>query len=440
MDHFEYRDGVLHAEDVPADRIAELAGTPTYVYSRATLLTHLERFTRAFAPLDPLVCFAVKSCSNVAILNLLAEAGAGMDIVSGGELRRALAAGTPSERCVYAGVGKTDEEILLALESGIGLFNCESAAEFENIARLAASTGREARVALRVNPDVDPRTHRHTSTGQRSTKFGIDLEDAPAFFARYAQTEGCSLCGLHAHIGSPVREVAPYVRAARRLLEVVDTLRSNGHRIDTLDLGGGFAADYATSEAPPASTYAEALTPLLADRVRDGLRIILEPGRSIAANAGILLGRVQYVKDSGDRRFAILDAGMHTLLRPSHYDAFHFIWPCAPGPDLVPPTRCEAPELPGLERFDVVGPICETGDYLALDRPLPDLHRGDLLAVFGSGAYGMTMASRYNSMPLPAEVLVDGGELHLIRRRETPEDLMAHEAPRAGATIPEGTR
>jgi diaminopimelate decarboxylase len=428
MDHFEYRDSELHAEDVPLHCIADAVGTPTYVYSRATFLEHLRRFQTAFAPLSPTICFAVKSCSNLAILNLLAEAGAGMDIVSGGELRRALTAGTAPEHCVYAGVGKTDEEINYALDSNIGMFNCESGPEFENIAGLAKARGVRPRVALRVNPDVDPNTHRHTTTGVRSTKFGIDIEDAAGFFDRHAGNPNCELCGLHAHIGSPVREVAPYVRATQRLLELIDLLKTRGHAISTLDIGGGFAADYETGEAPSAQVYADALVPLLEERVRDGLQIIMEPGRSIAANAGLLVARVQYVKVAGDRRFAILDAGMHTLLRPSHYDAFHFTWPCSPEQAHVPATRSATPEMEGLLRYDVVGPICETGDYIALDRALPPLKRGDLLGVFGSGAYGMSMANRYNSMPLPAEVLVDGESFHVIRQRESIEDLFSHES------------
>lgn len=427
MDHFRFRDAVLHVEDVELEQIARTFGTPTYVYSNATLLEHLERFQTAFEALAPRVCFAVKSCSNLAILELLARHGAGMDLVSGGELRRALAANVDPSMCVFAGVGKTDEEITQALDAGVGLFNCESEPEFLNIARLAARSGRHARVALRVNPDVDPKTHRHTTTGVRSTKFGIDIEDAPAFFDKHAGADACELCGLHAHIGSPVREVAPYVRSVSRLLETVDQLEAAGHTISILDIGGGFAADYQTGEAPSAQAYADQIVPLLADRVRRGMEVVLEPGRSIAANAGILLARVQYIKDAGEHRFAILDAGMHTLLRPSHYDAFHFIWPCQPRNGLVPEKRELEPAMQGLEPYDVVGPICETGDYLALDRKLPPLQRGDLVAVFGTGAYGMSMASRYNSMPLPAEVLVQDDVIHLIRDRESSEDLFAHE-------------
>lgn len=428
MDHFQFKQGTLHAEDIPVEVIAESAGTPTYVYSTATLLEHLSRFQTAFAPIDPTICFAVKSCSNLAILSLISEAGAGMDIVSGGELARILKAGCDPAQCVYAGVGKTDEEIAYALREGVGLFNCESAAEFENIAGIAAREGRLARIALRVNPDVDPITHRHTTTGIRATKFGINTEDVPAFFDRFAATDSCELCGLHVHIGSPVYTTAPYVEAIERLLGLIDTLEARGHEIKTIDIGGGFAAEYVSGEAPSAAMYAEVIVPLLQGRVDRGTRVILEPGRSISANAGILLARVQYIKQTSTQRFAILDAGMHTLLRPSHYDAFHFAWPCTPRNGLLPETRAKSPSLAGLETYDLVGPICETGDYLALDRKLPPLERGDFIAIFAAGAYGMSMSSRYNSMPLPAEILVDGESFREIRRRESLGDLFAHES------------
>lgn len=429
MDHFCYRSGSLFAEGVGLEQLAREAGTPLYVYSRATFEAHLERFQRAFAPLDPQICFAAKSCPNLSILRLLSERGAGLDIVSGGELARALAAGARAGDCVFAGVGKSDQEIRDALVAGVGLFNCESAPEFENIAQQARSLGKRARVALRINPDVDVHAHRHTTTGIRATKFGVDIEDAPAFFDTYADTEGCSLCGLHLHIGSPIRTCEPFVTAINYALKLIDNLAARGHTIDTLDIGGGFAADYESGEALSAEDYARVIVPLLQERVMQGLRIIIEPGRSIAANAGVLLARVQYLKRAGNHRFAILDAGMHTLLRPSHYDAFHFIWPVTPPDGLVPLTRCERPALDGLEPCDVVGPICETGDFLALDRPLPVIARGDLLAVFGTGAYGMSMASRYNSFGLPPEVLVEGDSWRLIRSRETIDELFAHEKP-----------
>jgi diaminopimelate decarboxylase len=369
----------------------------------------------------------VKSSGNLAICRTLAERGAGMDVVSGGELFRALAAGVPAERCVYAGVGKTDEEIVYALEAGLGLFNVESEAEFENIAAIAKRLGKRCDAALRVNPDVDPKTHRYTSTGKGESKFGVDIERAKAFFRRYGRDPFCRLIGIHLHIGSPVYSVDPYVESIRKATALIDELAAEGSAVTTLDLGGGFGADYETDQTPILAAYADAIVPLLQERVARGLRIILEPGRTLVANAGVLLTRVLYVKVSGDKTFAICDAGMHSLLRPSHYQAFHFIWPAEPARAFAPPRRAKEMPLQGLVPMDVVGPICESGDFLAIDRPLPPLARGDLLAVFTAGAYGMSMASRYNAHPLPAEGLVDGTELATIRRRETYEDLVAHE-------------
>lgn len=429
MDHFTYRDGALHCEGMCLSAVADACGTPAYVYSAATLREHLQRLSSAWAALSPRICFSVKSCPNVAVLRTLVDAGAGMDVVSGGELARALRAGCPPGRIVYAGVGKTDGEIAMALREGIGLFNVESEPELENIGRIAESEGAVAHCALRVNPDVDPRTHRHTTTGTRETKFGVDIARARDLLARHASSRHAVIDGIHLHIGSPVYDTAPYVESVRRALELIDDAQANGSRIRTLDLGGGFGADYETGQSPPAAQYAEAVSPLLAPRVRDGLQLILEPGRTIAANAGILLARVLYVKRGGARTFVICDAGMHSLLRPSHYDAFHFIWPVRPSPGMVPPRRAREMPMDGLETVDVVGPLCETGDYLALGRPLPTVERGDLLAVFTAGAYGMSMASRYNSHPLPCEVMVDGDRAMLVRRRESLEDLTAHEDP-----------
>jgi diaminopimelate decarboxylase len=427
MDHFAYRGGVLHAERVPVAAIADAVGTPCYVYSRATLVDHYDRFAAAFAELEPLICFAVKSCSNPAICRALAGRGAGMDIVSGGELHRARLAGVDPARCVYAGVGKTDREIDEALDAGVGWFNVESEAEFQNLRDRARARGRPCRAALRVNPDVDPRTHRYTTTGTRETKFGVDIDRARAFFGAYAGDEHCDLAGLHVHIGSPVYRVAAYVESIDKVLALVDRLAEDGHRVEMLDVGGGFGADYESSQSPTAQAYADAIVPRLVDHVRAGLAIVLEPGRALAANAGVLLLRVLYVKRSGSKTFVICDGGMNTLLRPSHYDAFHFIWPCRVEAGHEPVRRAAALELPGLEPVDVVGPICETGDFLAIDRALPPVSRGDLLAVFAAGAYGMTMASRYNSMPMPSEVLVDGDRAELVRRGETYGDLVEHE-------------
>lgn len=437
MDHFVYRDGSLHCEDLAAEDVARAAGTPCYVYSRATLLDHYRRLERAFAPLAPLICFSIKSCCNLEVCRALAEAGAGMDLVSGGELHRARLAGVDADRCVYAGVGKTDAEIRMALEAGVGWFNVESEEEFRNLDAIAASTGGRCRGALRVNPDVDPHTHRYTTTGVRETKFGVDLERAPAFFEACGRSRHCRLAGIHLHIGSPVLSPEPYVAALGRALRLIDDLAARGFAIEMLDVGGGFGADYQTRQSPLAADYAEQIVPLLADRVRGGLRVVLEPGRTIAANAGILLLRVLYVKSSGRKTFVICDGGMNVLLRPSHYGAFHFIWPARVRHGHVPERRQEVMNLPGLRTVDVVGPVCESGDFLAQDRALPPVARGDLLAVFAAGAYGMTMASRYNSLPLPAEVMVDGGAATLVRRREDYDDLVVHELqPRRLLTSP----
>lgn len=429
MDHFRYCDGSLHCDGVPLEGIAASAGTPTYVYSAATLRDHLARLADAWSRLSPRICFSVKSCPNLAVLRTLVDAGAGMDVVSGGELARARRAGCAADMIVYAGVGKSDHEIRLALNERIGLFNIESEPELDNVRRLAEEESRPAHCALRVNPDVDPHTHRHTTTGTRETKFGVDIEQALGIFRRHGHGRHAVLDGIHLHIGSPVYSTEPYVESVRRALALIDTLAAEGIRVRTLDLGGGFGADYETGQSPDARQYAAAIEPMLSPRVRDGLQLILEPGRTIAANAGVLLTRVQYVKRAGAKTFVICDAGMHTLLRPSHYDAFHFMWPVQPTEGLVPARRAKSMAMDGLERVDVVGPLCETGDYLALDRDLPRMERGDLLAIFTAGAYGMSMASRYNSHPLPAEVMVDGMSARIVRQRETMDDLLAHEDP-----------
>ncbi|MCZ6850098.1 MAG: diaminopimelate decarboxylase [Planctomycetota bacterium] len=427
MDHFSYQDGNLHCEAVTVAAIAQQVGTPCYVYSRATLTDHYARFAKAFAALDPLICYSIKSSANLAVCRVLAECGAGMDLVSGGELHRARLAGVDPKRCVYAGVGKTDAEISLALEAAVGWFNIESEGEFENVSRIAARMNRRCQAALRVNPDVDPQTHRYTTTGKKETKFGVDLDRARAFFDTYGRDRHCAVTGIHLHIGSPVYSAKPYVQSTTKVLRLIDELAARGYKIDMLDLGGGFGADYETEQAPLASEYARELVPLLADRVKDGLKIIIEPGRTITANAGVLLLAVLYVKKSGTKTFAICDGGMNVLIRPSHYGAFHFIWPCRVAREHVPRQRRQQMDFPGLAPVDVVGPICETGDFLAVDRLLPPVNRGDLLAVFSSGAYGMVMASRYNSMPLPAEVMVAGDTAMLVRRRESYDDLTAHE-------------
>lgn len=447
MDSFRYSNGRLSCEGVAASDLAGRFGTPTYVYSKTTLIDHCDKLAAAFGELNPLICYSIKCCANIHVCRVLAERGAGMDVVSGGELERARLAGVPMSRVVYAGVGKTDAEIEAALggslTSGdrersvaheresrgpIGYFNIESEPEFENVAAIARRLGVRSRGALRVNPDVDPRTHAYTSTGKKESKFGVDIERAARFFERYGRDEFLTLDALHLHIGSPVYDVEPYVAAVKKVLGLIDELERRGHRIATLDLGGGFGADYETDRSPPASAYAAAIVPLLRERVKSGLKIILEPGRAIAGNAGVLLTRVLYVKEgAAGKRFVICDAGMNTLIRPSLYGAFHFLWPTDPGEGMSPPRRGPDVDLPGLVTCDVVGPICESGDFLAKDRRIPPVKRGDLLAVFTAGAYGMTMASTYNSQPLPAEVLVDGADARLIRRRQATQDLFADE-------------
>jgi diaminopimelate decarboxylase len=427
VDHFTYKNGELYCEGLGAGAIAERMGTPCYVYSQATLIDHYDRLAGAFADLDPLICFSIKSCANLSVCRVLAERGAGMDLVSGGELHRAMLAGVDPADCVFAGVGKTDAEIELAITSNVGWLNVESEQEFENISAIAKRLKKNCQAALRVNPDVDPSTHRYTSTGKKETKFGVDIERARQFFRTYGRDAHGHLRGLHMHIGSPVYAVDPYVAAIEKVLQLIDDLSRDGFEVEMLDLGGGFGADYQSDQSPLATDYASSIVPLLRDRVLKGLKIVLEPGRTIAANAGILLVRVLYVKTSGDKTFAICDGGMNVLLRPSHYGSFHFIWPAKVEPRFVPHRRAENMDMPGLVTMDVVGPICESGDFLAVDRPLPPVKRGDLLAVFTTGAYGMTMANRYNSTPLPAEVLVNGSRATLVRARETYDDLTAHE-------------
>lgn len=427
MDHFAYRDGRLFCEDIDLSALVRHTGTPTYVYSRATLTHHFSRLAEAFATVRPTICFSVKSCPNLGVLRTLAGLGSGMDVVSGGELHRALLAGAPAAKIVYAGVGKTEAEIIAALDAGVGTFNIESEPEFQVIAALATERGATACAALRVNPDVDAATHKYTTTGTAETKFGVDLSSAREFFRRYAGHKHLKLTGLHLHIGSPVASPDPYVRAIEKTIAVIDELARDGHAIDTLDVGGGFSADYRTGQSLAAADYAAKIVPLLEPLSARGVRIILEPGRFIAANAGVLLTRVQYVKQSSAKKFLVCDAGMHTLIRPALYGSFHFVWPAACAPQHVPIRRDERLDLPGLEPCDVVGPICESSDFLAQDRRLPPMARGDVLAVFGAGAYGMSMASRYNSHPLPAEVLIDGPRAAFVRRRESYDDLVAHE-------------
>lgn len=423
MDAFTYTNGQLHCERIPAAELAARWGTPLYAYSQETLTGHYQRIRSAFADLDPLLCFSIKSCQNLHILRLLKALGSGFDVVSGGELFRALRVGADPAKVVFAGVGKTDAEVQAALDARIGWFNIESESELEHLEYLAAQRGVVTTAALRINPDVDPKTHAYTTTGKKETKFGVDIERGAQVFRQYGRQPHVRLTALHLHIGSPVHDVTAYERSLERALELIDRLRRDGFELDALDVGGGYGAHYRGGEAPPPAAYAAAMVPLLKDR---GLRVILEPGRSIAANAGILLTRVLHVKQSGQKRFIVIDASMNELIRPALYGAYHFIWPVAAG-DRVPTHRGPDQPMDDLAPCDVVGPVCESSDFLAKDRPLPPVQRGDLLAVYTAGAYAMTMASQYNSRPRAAEVLIDGAQAKLIRRRETYADLVTCE-------------
>ncbi|MCG7599476.1 diaminopimelate decarboxylase [Halomonas sp. McH1-25] len=415
MDHFEYRDGVLYAEDVPLAQIAERFGTPCYVYSRATLERHYRAYAEALGGHPHLICYAVKANSNLAVLNLLARLGAGFDIVSQGELERVLAAGGDPAKVVFSGVAKQADEMTRALDVGIKCFNVESLAELERLNAVAASLGKIAPVSLRVNPDVDARTHPYISTGLKANKFGIAIDQAVDVYERAAALPHVDPVGIDCHIGSQLTELSPFLDALDRLLVLLDRLKERGIHIDHLDLGGGLGVPYQGEKPPAPFDYARALLERLSawDGERN-LTLLFEPGRSIAANAGVLLTRIEYLKPGETKNFAIVDAGMNDLIRPSLYQAWQ----------AIIPVDTRAPR--DAATYDVVGPVCETGDFLGKDRELA-VEANDLLAVRSSGAYGFVMASNYNSRPRPAEIMVDGNRTHLVRRRERLEDLWAGE-------------
>lgn len=424
MDYFNYKNGKLFAENADVERIAAEVGTPVYIYSKATFKNHLQKIEEAYRELDTTICYSVKACGNINILKILAEAGSGFDIVSGGELYRVLQAGGNPSKIVYAGVGKTDKEIIEALNARIGYFNIESEAELENLIRLAKQQGKQPKVAVRINPDVDPKTHRYTTTGKKETKFGVDIERARKVFADYGKNEVVKLCAIHIHLGSAGKTVEPYVEAIEKVLSLIEQLRSDGFTIEVVNIGGGYGADYVTAESPTATDYAAAIVPLLAGK---NLKLILEPGATIAANAAILVTQVLYLKSGGSKKFVIVDAGMNDLIRPPLYGAFHFIWPVKTSKEFIPQRRGKDLQLDGTEAVDVVGPICESADFFAKDRALPPVKRGDFISIFTAGAYGFTMSSNYNARGRAAEVLVDGAEFKVIRRRETYEDLISPE-------------
>lgn len=408
MDYFNYHGADLLAEQVRLADIAQQYGTPTYVYSRATLERHYRAFTDAAGSQPHLVCYAVKANSNIALLNLLARLGSGFDIVSEGELRRVLQAGGNPAKVVFSGVGKAESEIEFALNTGIKCFNVESEAELHRIARVAARLGKTAPISLRVNPDIDAKTHPYISTGLKANKFGIDITDAPRIYQLAAAYPQLQVCGVDCHIGSQLTETQPFLDALDKVLALVDKLSDLGIVLSHLDIGGGLGVTYLDETPPHPADYAAQVVKRLA--AYPHLTLVFEPGRAIMANAGVLLTKVEYLKPGQEKHFAIVDAAMNDLIRPALYSAWM----------NIVPVKLQ-PELP-LQKYDVVGPVCETGDFLGKDRDLA-IAEGDLLAVRSAGAYGFTMSSNYNSRPRAAEVLVDGSQLYLVRQREQWQDL-----------------
>ena len=411
MNEFSLKNGQLYAESVPLAEIAERFGTPCYIYSRAALESSLDEFLHELAGIDSQVCYAMKANSNLAVLNVFARRGAGFDIVSGGELKRALAAGADPKKIVFSGVGKTTAEMTLALTTGILCFNVESAPELERLNDVAAGLGVKAPVSLRVNPNVDAKTHPYISTGLKENKFGVAYDDALAIYRHAARLPHLEIIGIDCHIGSQLLDPAPFAEALDKLLLLIDQLTGQGIVLHHIDLGGGLGIRYQDEEAPSVKAY---LQPLLHKLKQRGLKILLEPGRRLVGNSGVLLTRVEYLKLGEAKNFAIVDAAMNDLARPALYDAWH---------DIVPVVPRQSP----ASHWDVVGPICESGDFLGRQRALA-IEAGDLLAILSAGAYGMAMSSNYNTRPRAAEVMVDGCQIHLVRRRESVEDLYASES------------
>jgi diaminopimelate decarboxylase len=428
MDAFHYFNDELYCEDVPVSRLADEFGTPLWIYSRQHLLQRLQDIQTAFAAVQPVICYSVKANSNLSILKLMSDAGASFDVVSGGELYRVKTAGADTGKVVFAGVGKTDDEIRFALESRILMFDVESEGELDAIAAVAREMNVVAPIALRLNPDVDAKTHVKTTTGKKGNKFGMDIERFQELADKVLHDPQLELQGIHMHLGSPILTTEPFELASAKAVDVIRGLRKKGHAVPWLNLGGGFGISYRQAEGPPAEAFARVIVPAVQAAES---KLVLEPGRYICGNAAVLCSRVVYTKREGGKLFIIQDAAMNDLVRPAMYDAFHRIWPVK---TAVPMPENVEGELPGCEKADVVGPVCESADYFAKDRFLPSMHRGDLVSIFSAGAYGTVMSSNYNSRPRAAEVLVDGGKVTVIRRRETYADLVAAELPEDGAS------
>ena len=418
MEYFPYRDGAMYAEDTPVSDIARQHGTPCYVYSRRALEGAFRQYQQALAGCDHLICYAVKANSNLAVLDALARLGAGFDIVSAGELERVIAAGGDPAKVVFSGVAKKPEEMALALELGIACFNLESAAELEVLATVAAQAGQVAKVSVRVNPDVDAQTHPYISTGLRENKFGVNTEEALRVYRRAAELESIEVVGVDCHIGSQLTQISPFIDALKRLLSLIDQLADEGINLRHLDLGGGLGVCYRDEQPPSIGDYIAAVRDELGDRP---LQLVFEPGRSIVANAGLLLTRVEYLKPTAEHNFALVDAAMNDMIRPALYQAWLDI------------RNANEHSDGHRASWDIVGPVCETGDFLGKERELT-LHQGDLLAISGAGAYGFTMSSNYNSRPRAAEVMVDGDKVHLVRERECFVDIIRgeHRLPEPG--------
>lgn len=412
MHDFVYKNGEMYCEGVPVKAIANRVGTPFYLYSSNTLVNHYRAFSNAFFGIPHIICFALKSNANSAVLRLLSREGAGADIVSGGELFRALRSGIDPKKIVYAGVGKRRDEIEYALKIGILMFNVESGEELLAIDKAASEMHARARIALRVNPDIDPKTHAYISTGLKKNKFGIAIEQAIEYYQTAKKLRNIEVAGVHQHIGSQITEVQPFVDAVKRLMEFISRLKEIGILIKYVNIGGGLGITYKDEMPPHPKDLAQAVGPLLKE---SGCTLIMEPGRAIVGNAGILVTKVLYHKESGDKKFLVVDAGMNDLIRPSLYEAYHEIRPVK---ESGSGTAC---------MVDVVGPICESGDFFAKERMLPQVRQGDLLAVMGAGAYGFSMSSNYNSRPRAAEVMVKGNEFFVVRERETYNDLIRGE-------------